>query len=116
VNISKLSLEQVQALSASDRDDILVRMSGKDLGDYYFIVEDRRKCHSEGHSVSHFMMFLEDEPEKVAIHQACSTMVEAALHYAFAFVIDNCDGADASDPVVSARHNVLQEGLRNLVK
>lgn len=116
MNISELNLKQLQALADEQRDDIMVRMSGKSLGDYYFIIEDRSKWHIEGHSVSHFMMFLEDEPEKVAIHEACSTMVEAALHYAFAFVIDNCDGADGSDPVVSARHNVLQEALRNLVK
>ena len=116
MNISELNLKQLQALADEQRDDIMVRMSGVDLADHYFIIEDRREFEKNGHSVSHFMMFLEDEPEKVAIHEACSTMVEAALHYAFAFVIDNCDGADASDPVVSARHDEMQNALRNLVK
>jgi len=116
VNISKLSLSDVQALANEKRDDIMVRMSGVDLADHYFVVEDRRDYDTQGSSVSHFMLFLEDSPEEAELHVACSTMVEAALHYAHSFVIDNCDGADATDPVVCALHDTMQKGLRSLLK
>jgi hypothetical protein len=108
-------VEQRRNLVCGINDDIMMRMHGRDLGDHYFIIEDRRDSDKNGHADSYFLFYLDESDTPFEVKK-CPTMIEAMLHYAQRFTLENRDGADSSNPEISERHDSYQSALRNLIE
>jgi len=121
MKIENMTFAEMKALVSkphSPSDDVMVRMHSLDLDDHYLIIEDRRESDKNGHADSYFLFYFADADSGDLAFEVKKypTMIEAMLYYSYRFVLDNCDGADTSDPGVSARHGELQNALRNMIE
>lgn len=117
-DIHQLSYHDLMKLMGDRRDkslmqEVRVKFSGMDRGDFYFIVEDTRLHDEQGFNDYTFLFYEHTRLDQPYEAFTFDNMVEAIFHLSYRLVIEECEREDTSNEDVLLKSTLYREAMNN---